>query len=208
MAGLAGYKGRVYFGAQTSTTFTNEAMTDAGDDTTFTITNAAKSMWDDTASFTIQKDTAGNGVFVTQTALTIDYAIGRVRFDSAIGASDVVRASGKFFTKTAVAEAHEWSLEVERALEDDSAFGDTWETFVPVLGKGSGSVKLHWLDASWRTQLASTTPRLVLALYVDYDNNKRYEFGALLNKDGVSAAVKGLVEEELGFQSTGRVFYT
>lgn len=208
MAGIAGYKARVYFGAQTSTSFTNEAMTDAGDDITFTITDATKSMWDDTASFTVEKDTAGNGTFVAQTALTIDYAIGRVRFDSAIGASDVVRVSGKYFTKTVVAEAHEWSLDVERALESDTAFGDSWETLIPVLGKGSGSIKLHWLDDSWRTQLASATPRLVLALFVDYDNNKRYEFGALLNKDGIGAAAKGLVEEELGFTSTGRVFYT
>lgn len=206
MAGLAGYGGSVYYGAQTSTSFSNEAMTDAGDDTTFTITDATKSMWDDTAALTVEKDTAGNGVFVAQasTLYTVHWAIGRVVFLSAIGASDVVRVSGKYFTKTQVARAKEWSLDIERSVEEDTEFGSSWETSIAVQGKGSGTVKLNWASG-WLAQLSSTTPRLVMSLRVD--STKRYEFVALLSKDGVSANVKGLVEEELGFMSADRVHY-
>ena len=210
MAGLAGYKGDLYVGAQTSTTFTNEAMSEPlADNLLFQVTNAAKSMWDDTAVTTVQRD-QGTGTWIAATAGTyeIDYAIGRVRFLTALGASEAVRVSGKYFTKTKVAGAKEWSLDIERSIEDDTEFGSAWETGVAVLGKGAGSVKLNWQNAAWMTQIASTTPRLVLALYTDYANNRRYEFGALLTKDSVGASVKGLLEEDLAFQSTGRIFYT
>lgn len=208
MAALPGYGGAVYYAAQTSTSMTNEACTDAGDQLNYTITDTAKRLMDDTATTVVQKDTAGNGVFVTQTAYTINYAIGTITFTSAIGASDVVRVStGKYFTATQVAEAHEWSLDIEKSLEDDTVFGDTWETSIPVMGKASGSVKLHWADASFLTQLASTTPRLVMVLYVATSGSKRYQFYALLSKDGISAAVKGLVEESIDFTSTGPVNY-
>lgn len=206
MAGLAGYGGAVYYGAQTSTTFTNAAMTETTADTVFTITDATKSMWDDTASFTVEKDTAGNGVFVTQAASTysINYAIGRVTFLSAIGASDVVRVSGKYFTKTQAARAKEWSLDIERMLETDSEFGASWETNLPILGKASGSVKLNWASG-WFAQLSQTAPRMVLALFVSTSAAQSYEFQCLLQKQGVGAQVAGLVEEELGFQSVGPV---
>lgn len=183
-------------------------MTETTADTVFTITDAAKSMWDDTASFTVQKDTAGNGTFVTQAAstYTIDYAIGRVTFLSAIGASDVVRVSGKYFTKTLAARAKEWTLDIEKILEDDSEFGSAWESYLPILGKASGTVKLNWASG-WFAQLSQTTPRMVLSLQVSTAENRAYEFQCLLQKQGVSAAVKGLVEEELNFQSVGPVSY-
>ncbi len=209
MPGIAGYGGAVYYGAQTSTSFTNEAMTEqAGDNTNFIITDATKSMWDDTATTTIQKDTAGNGVFVTQTDLVINHAIGKVTFNTAIGASDVVRASaGKYFTKTQVARAKEWSLDIERNVEEDTEFGSAWESNLPILGKGSGSVKLNYANSTWFTQITSATPRLVLALFVDYTALKSYEFTALLSKQGIGASVKGLLEEELNFTSSGFVNY-
>jgi hypothetical protein len=47
----------------------------------------------------------------------------------------------------------------------------------------------------------------VVVLYTDTTQNMRYEFYALLNKDAVSAAVGGLVEEEVAFQSVGQVHY-
>lgn len=205
MAGLPGYGGAVYYGAQTSSSFTEEAMTDAGDDTTFTITDATKSMWDDTASFTVEVDDGG-GYDPVASGFTINYAIGRVVFDEALGATDTVRVSGKYFTKTEVARAKEWSLDIEKALEDDTEFGSSWESSIPILGKASGSVKVNWA-AGWFAQLSSTTPRIVLSLQVSTANAISYEFQALLAKQGVSASVKGLVEEELAFQSVGPVNY-
>ena len=209
MPGLAGYGGAVVFGAQASTPFTNEAMTETVTDTVFTVTDAARSMWDDTAAFVVQKDTAGNGTFITQPAsgYTINHAIGRVTFAVAIGGSDIVRVSaGSFFTKTTVARAREWSLDVERQLEEDTELGSAWETFLPILGKGSGSVKLNW-ESGWFAQMMSTTPRIVLSLQVSTAAAQSYEFTALLSKNGINAGVKGLVDEEFTFQSVGPVNY-
>lgn len=203
--GIAGYGGAVYYGAQTSTSFTEEAMTDAGDDTVFTITDATKSMWDDTATTTVEVDDGG-GYDVVTSGFTINYAIGRVTFDAALGASDTVRVSGKYFTKTQVARAKEWTLDIEKSMEDDTEFGSAWESSLAILGKGSGSVKLNWASG-WLAQLASSTPRIVMSLFVSTSADQAYEFVALLSKQGVSASVKGLVEEELSFQSVGPVNY-
>lgn len=206
MAGIAGYDGAVYFGAQTSTSFSNEAMTDAGDDTTFTITDASKSMWDDTATTTVEVDDGG-GYDVVTSGFTINYAIGRVVFDAALGASHTVRVSGKYFTKTQVARAKAWTLDIERSLVDDTEFGSAWESVKPITGKASGTVKLNWQNGAWRTQLASTTPRVVLALFTDYSELLSYEFVALLDKNTIAASVQSILEEDIAFRAAGPVNY-
>lgn len=207
MAGLPGYGGAVYLAAQTSTSLTNEACTNSGDDTTYQVTNGAKRLLDDSATTTVQLNPLGVGAWGVVTNYTIDYATGRVTFDAANNPADTIRFStAKYFTATEAARAKEWTLDIERAVEDDTEFGSSWETSLATLGKASGSVKLNW-SAGNLAQIASTTPRFVIQLFVDEANTKRYQFYALLSKDGVSANVKSLVEEELAFQSAGKVSY-
>ena len=203
--GLKGYNGAVYIAAQTSLTLTNEACTDSGDDTTFYVTNAAKRYLDDTAAFTVEVDDGGG--WDPAPSYTLQHAGGVIVFDSPLGAGDIVRISGAYLPVAQVARATEWSLDIEKSIEQDTEFGSSWESNVMLLGKASGSFKGNWQNGTWFTQLKSTTPRMVVVLYTDTTQNMRYEFMALLNKDSVAAAVAGLVEEEVAFQSVGQVHY-
>lgn len=205
MAGIAGWRGAVYQASGSSTTFTNEATTDAGDHLTYTITNAAKRMWDDTASFTVERQVGGMGGWTTMTNVTIDYVGGVITFASANGATDVIRVSGKYFTITEVARAKKWTLDIEVNTEDESEFGDGWEEPAILQGKASGSITLNWADDAWLPD--PTAGKTVLVLYTHYVNAYRYELYARLTKDGLPVEVGSLINEELAFTATGEAYY-
>lgn len=108
-----------------------------------------------------------------------------------------------------ILEMGEWSLDVERAIEDDTEFGDTWEAGVSTIGKWSASIKGRWgVDGTQQGllqtgHLAGTT--VALRLYVNASNY--YSGNAYVTKISPSATVKGLVEIEYSFQGTGALAY-
>lgn len=118
-------------------------------------------------------------------------------------------AAAKIGTNT-ILEMGEWNADIERAVEDDTEFGDTWESGVATMGKGSGSMKGRWgadgtqQAAMQNAMLNGTT--VALRLYVNASNY--YSGTAYVTKVSPSATVKGLVEMEYGFQFTGAVTYT
>lgn len=109
-----------------------------------------------------------------------------------------------------VLEMGEWSLDLERATEEDTEFGDTWESVVSTLGKASASVKGRWdmtgtQQAALQTALlngTTITPRLYT------DSTHYYSGTAYVTKITPSANVKGLVEVDVSIQFTGAVTYT
>ena len=112
-------------------------------------------------------------------------------------------------TAAIVLEMAEWSLDVERAIEDDTEFGDTWEAGVPTLGKAGGSVKGRW-GVDGTQQLAMQNAMLngttvAARFYVNAANY--YSATCYVTKIGPAAQVKGLVEVEYTLQATGAVTY-
>lgn len=108
-----------------------------------------------------------------------------------------------------ILEMAEWSGDFERAIEDDTEFGDTWEAGVATIGKWSASVKGRWaIDGTQQlalqtAHLAGTT--VALRLYVNAANY--YSGSAYVTKISPGASVKGLVEVEFAFQGTGALAY-
>lgn len=109
-----------------------------------------------------------------------------------------------------ILEMAEWSGDFERAIEDDTEFGDTWEAGVATVGKWSATIKGRWgadgtqQGALQTAHLAGTT--VALRLYVNGSNY--YSGNAYVVKQSPAANVKGLVEIEYGFQGTGALSYT
>lgn len=109
-----------------------------------------------------------------------------------------------------ILELSEWSVDIERGLEEDTEFADTWESNVATIGKWSGSLKGNWgADATQQGllqsgHLAGTT--IALRLYVNASNY--YAGNCYITKMGPSATVKGLVEVSFDFTGTGALAYT
>lgn len=117
-------------------------------------------------------------------------------------------ASAKIGTNI-ILEMNEWSADFERAIEDDTEFGDTWEAGVATIGKWAATIKGRWgIDGTQQlalqtAHLAGTT--VALRLYVNASNY--YSGNAYVTKISPGATVKGLVEVEFSFQGTGALAY-
>lgn len=118
-------------------------------------------------------------------------------------------SAAKISTNT-ILEMGEWSLDVERGLEDDTEFGDSWEALVATIGKASGSMKGRWgADGTQQAAMQNAVlngTTVALRLYVNASNY--YSGTAYVTGFSPSATVKGLVEQEYKFQFTGAVTYT
>lgn len=104
----------------------------------------------------------------------------------------------------------EWSLDIERAVEDDTEFGDTWDANIATVGKFSGTVKGRWgADGTQQgaLQTAILNGSTVAARF--YVNASNYYSGTVyVTKMSPAANVKGLVEVEYGVTGTGALTYT
>jgi len=111
---------------------------------------------------------------------------------------------------TAVGEIREWSLDLSHSPVDVTAFGDSWERYVPSIRGASGSFggNLDTADAA-QTSLRNTMlggSALSLRLYVSptsyYNVGTAYLTG---NSPGVS--VDGKVDVGYDFQVSGPVTF-
>lgn len=206
---LTGLNGDVYI-TGSSVAFTNEAMTDSGDETTYYITNTSKRFWDDSVSFTVQ--TSPDGVTWTTQSVstyTIQYVGGAVIFHSAQAGGTQCRVSGSYLTASQAALAYSWELSPARKMNNYVIFGSTWEGNVPSTGNMSVKVARYWSDAAFASALTANT-KLVLVLFVDSTIGTlgaRWEAFAFLKETPQKTPVDALVTEDATFQITGQPFY-
>jgi hypothetical protein len=109
-----------------------------------------------------------------------------------------------------ILEMNEWSADIERAIEEDTEFGDAWESGVATVGKGAGSIKGNW-DMTGTQQAALQTACLngtTVSLRLYTDSTHYYSGSAYITKVSPGATVKGLVTVDVSFQFTGTVSYT
>jgi hypothetical protein len=193
--------GAIYKASGTSTAFTNEAMTNSGDNKRYSITNTAKAYWDNTQAVTVKV----NGVTVT-TGFTIEYAGGNVVFTVSQGANPVT-VSGSYLPVAQVGGGYNWKLDAENDMIECTDFqSGGWKTFVEGQSTFSGSLEKYWLDGTTFAEIGNDT--LVLVLYVDGGANKlRYEGYAEFKKDGVETPYDGLIKTSVDFQGNGPFYY-
>lgn len=198
---VTGVVGGIYKASGVSTAFTNEAMTNTGDNMRYAITNGAKAYWDVSNGVTVKV----NGVTVT-TGFTIEYAGGNVVFAVSQGANPVT-VTGKYFTLASVGGGYNWKLDAENDLLDATEFSSNgWRVYIEGQSSFIGSFEKFWLDGTSLADLGNEL--LVLVLYVDSGVSKiRYEGYALLKKNGIETAFDGLVKETIDFNGNGQFYY-
>jgi predicted secreted protein len=111
----------------------------------------------------------------------------------------------------AVGDITEFSLDIERGIEADTAFGDSWDTQVQTLKRWSGTAKGFWRVDSDTYQLALQTALLngtdaAIRLYPDSDSY--YSGNAVIGNISTGATVDGLVEVEFSFTGNGALTLT
>jgi len=150
MAVYVGYGANVYLASGTPVSFTDEAMTNAGDNKTYTITNSAKRFWSRNYAVTVKK----NGGVISS-GFTIQYPGGRVVFTTANQPTDTITVSGYYIPVSQIGDGKEWTLDIESDTEDATTFGSQWKSFVVTRRGSSGSITHFWNDGSFLSQMAS-----------------------------------------------------
>lgn len=117
MVALAGKDAQIYM-TGASTSMTGEAMSDAGDTTTYQIDDATKDIFDPATTMVVSDS---NGT-VAVADYTIRYLVGVVEFDTA--PTDPVTIDGAYLPKYPIFEGYEQSVEITRELFETTQFQD------------------------------------------------------------------------------------
>lgn len=181
---------------------TNEATTANGGRTVYTITNSAKRILDPTAAVVVQ--TSPDGVsWSTASAYSLNRLQGTVTFGSAQAVGTQIRIqSGSYLPVATAAAAKGFTFSISATNPDTTAFGDTFQQRIQGMKSVSGSLS-QWRtsDVTLRDALLNAT-RVVLEFWIDSATSYDARIWAILNKQQVQAAVEGIVEESVDFEST------
>lgn len=209
MAPLAGFKANVYVTATPSVSFSNMALTDAGDHKTFSTPtgSAAQRYWDETVALTVQTAPDGSTWTTQTTGFTVQWVGGIIVFTNAVtGATPSCRVSGSYMPYSVVARAK--SIEINNALDilDVSDFGSSgtgWKTKLASLAGSEYKLGQWWIDTFYVSMLST---RMVVSAYSGANANQRLEGFAFIKDDSIKTAVNNAVEEAISFESDGPVY--
>jgi len=145
-----------------------------------------------------------NGEPVT-TGFTLEYAVGFVVFDEALGAEDEVTVSGKALTLIQAGGFFNWSIDGDGEDADATTFASQgWKEFKRTLKGWSGSAEAYWGDTQFYDSLGKT---VVVKLFIDAGPAQDCLEGfAIINGDGIENPVEGLVQETIDFTGTGPLY--
>ena len=129
MAVEHGSKGQLIHTSTPALAFTNEALTNSGDDTTFFIPvgQEAKRYWDRETAMVFETSEDGNPPWTPVVPASIQYVGGRVTFPGAVtGATPSARiASGKYLPWAAIGDIVSYSFDFARDEHDTTALTTT-----------------------------------------------------------------------------------
>ena len=200
MPAIAGKIGTIYMSTDAAAAaFTTEAMTDSGDHTTYYITNDAKRYWDKNTAVIVYVDGT------PETAVTIQYAGGRVVFDTPLAGTEAVTVTGASLTMAEAGGFYNWGLDMSTEMSDATTFASNgWKENLPALSEFTVSAEAYWLNGDFIDILGT---EVVLALYVDEASDYRYEGFAIISSDSVSESVNEIVMETIEFSGNGNIYY-
>lgn len=198
MGAIAGKIGALYIPTTgTSVSFTDEACTDSGDHTTYYITNDVKRYWDESSALTVKVD--GNA----ETAVTIEFAGGRIIFDTPLAGIETVTVSGKYYAMSEEGGIANWNIDIEIELTEVTSLGKTWKEYISTLKGWSLSAEKSWFDGAF----ISKTAKIAVALFVDEASDIRYDGFCKLSNDGIEDPVDDKVTEALDFTGDGGLYF-
>src|SRR5690606_25425864 len=119
-------------------------------------------------------------------------------------AARTVTVTGKYVPTSTAAECHEWSNSITQEFEDTPKFQDEWNSKTPTLKSADGSLSEWWsIDTYYVDALISGNP-VVIELYAQ-DTLNCDRIWAVLNSVEMSAAVDGVVETAVSYESTNKM---
>ncbi len=195
MPGLAAYNASIKKSG-TSTSFTDEAMTDLGSNI-YQITDANKQVFDRVGTFTFYD----NGVEIGASGIdSINYLYGKVVFSAPpVGP---ITVDGDYVPLSEVAGAREFSLNRTCAVLDDTDTSNTGE-HTKKYGLQDVSITLSRFDDlsyDFPTLIENRTP---LVIEIAPDANKSYRGWFIVPTSGLNLDVNSLLDESISFELDG-----
>lgn len=210
---IHGKSARVLKQTGTANVFTQQAMTNTGNNKRYKITNATHAYFDPTAAVTVEKSTnAGSSWSPVVSGFEIEHAGGHIVFTVANGPTDLIRVSGKSFTLADWGAMTNWKVTINVDLLDATNFASAgWKEFVPNLKDFEGSCDGFWLDGTNITLFSEqgTAPSYHLfSLYLDYGASKRrYDgYGVITSENIDLAKATEVIKEGISYK-IARMYY-
>lgn len=175
--------------------FTGEATTKLVANTVYQVTNAVKQTWDRAVAITVKKD----GVAQAAALYTLNRLTGTVTFLADIGGAPVVTVDGSYLPLSLAAEAKQFNYDLIAQQLEDNQFGDTDVTRVQGLQDVQGTIgRWYSVDTYFGDALVAGVP-----VVIEFSSNSAGAFDrrlwADINKDGMMAAIAGLIDESVSF---------
>jgi len=194
MAETSGKVGAVYMQTGAANDITGEAL-GTGDETVF-----------NTANVNVDEDSVV--VYMDAAALSRDlYTVavdGTITFAAAPGAGgNAITGDYDYYTVSEVAGFYDWHLTNEAAVLETTDFQSSGlRTYISSLTGWSATAAKHWLSATF---IAACPPgtKLIVKLYADEGNTKRYEGWGIISGVNTDVAVDAVIEEPITIQGTG-----
>lgn len=200
---IAGKVGAVYVSDINTApvSFTDQATTPDASRTRYQVTNPAYRYWPLDAAITVKK----NGSVIT-TGFTLERAGGFVVFDTPLLDTDTVTVSGQALTLVQCGGFFNWSVETDAEDIEATTFASGgWKEFVRTVKGWSGSAEAYWGDDRFFKSLGEI---IVVKLFVDSGaSQKCLEGFAIINGEGIEAAVDELVKESIDFEGVGPLYF-
>lgn len=199
MGAKSGVVGAMYKQSTTTDTFTVQAATLQADDKSLII--------DDDSYVGFIKNSSLFTVYKGGVEVTAPYEIhfDRVIFNESQGAG-VYTISGSFCELEQIGGCFEWGIDIKHNVQDNTAFGDTWEQKLKGMLGWTASAKRHWIDYEYISIVGDGFP-IVVRLFTDIDSLEGYVcYGQI---DGIKAGNKndGVTDSEISFSGDGQVFW-
>ena len=189
-----------------SVSFTNEALTDSGDHTTYTITNSAKRYLDKSIAVVVQRSTDSGATWNTiTTGFTLYYVNARITFTSAQNATYLFRfASGSYYPYAQFGDAASAEFAAKVDMQDTTVFNTSGtHSYTPTLLSGTLKCNSYWTNETMVTHL---TARDLLVVSFATPSGNRYEGYCYTSDSGLKADTKDVLKEDLTFQLTDQFF--
>lgn len=193
MAVVKGYLAKVYASSPTSTTFTNETMTEV-EPYIYQIDNILMQVWDPSVGIAVSEGTLDHSWMDRG----VDWFTGRVKLNET-GLTLTV-SGGYFSTLIEVGEAYNWSLDIAADIVDISTFGDEWKKKTALQNTWTGSFEKFMLDDYWFDALSKF---FIVKFYTD--TNKGYQGFCVIPSLSTSASITDVVKETVGLEGHWKI---
>lgn len=122
------------------------------------------------------------------------------------GKGGMVYLQGSGSTATKLGDAREWTIDIDRELDEDNALGDTWRTQLSGMLSWTGSVEGNCDNAETSPfDAATATSTRALYLYYLAGTVARYYYGSVWPKLSVTSGVSGTARYSLDFDGDGQL---